>query len=121
MTALLHRENDDAFVIFEEQISGKFVQFAGSADEELLLDLPTQSLSEVEQARAKRFFEALKISGPRKYALYADKTLEIIGGVQTSFQTKFGRDPQLAARVALDIFEQVYEFPKDFVLIVAEN
>ena len=41
-----------AFVIIEEPRSGKFVQFAGSKDEPLLLDLPSQTLSPDEMAKS---------------------------------------------------------------------
>ena len=45
---LLLQNSDDAFVIFSEKVSGKFVQFVGSAHENLALDLPIQTLSENE-------------------------------------------------------------------------
>ena len=44
LQALLQRNNEDAFVIFEDKATGKFVQFAGSAEQPLLLDLPLQAL-----------------------------------------------------------------------------
>ena len=39
LSSLLKRQNEDAFVIFEDSVSKKFVQFAGSSTEPLLLDI----------------------------------------------------------------------------------
>src|SRR5262245_2363089 len=59
LEALLLREGKDRSVIFQERKSEKFVQFAGSTMEPLLLDLPSIPLSAEEMARAKTFFAKL--------------------------------------------------------------
>src|SRR4051812_16160716 len=60
---LVRRAADDRpWVIFEHP-TGKFVQFAGSVDEPLLLDLPWQPLSEAEFYRAATFFKRLGVTG----------------------------------------------------------
>jgi tetratricopeptide (TPR) repeat protein len=121
LSALLQRDNADAFIIFEEKETGKFIQFAGSKNEDLLLDLPSQTLSREEMARAKVLFEELGSSGPEKHAMYTDKSLEVIARIQTSFNMNFGRDFRRAAEVTLAVFERVYRFPAEFQLILKEN
>ena len=48
-------EDAGAFVVIENLESGKLVQFTGSLDRPLLLDLPSQTLSEAEFYRAVAF------------------------------------------------------------------
>src|SRR5262245_41738761 len=55
LAALRARTNDDAFVIFEDARSRKFVQFAGGVNHPLLLDLPIVGLHPSEVARAAEF------------------------------------------------------------------
>ena len=57
-----------AFLILEEPDSGKFVQFAGSREEPLMLDLPCQALSEKEAENARVFFEEHGVPEPQAYA-----------------------------------------------------
>jgi hypothetical protein len=121
LSGLLQRHNVDAFVIFEEKGSGKYVQFAGSANEGLLLDLPSQTLTEEEAKRAEVLFSELGIPGPETYEVYTDKSRKTAAGMQTSFQVDFGRDVVRAAMVTLAIFERVYRFPPDFHLVLTEN
>jgi len=121
LSALLHRTPGDAFVIFEEKGSGKFVQFARSPTEPLYLDLPAQTLSEEEMKRAKVLFAELGVSGPKEYEVYTDPTMREVTGTQISFNMDFGQDFQRATEVTLAIFERVYKFPPDFQLVLKEN
>lgn len=121
LLALTQRYSEDGFVIFEEKTTRKYVQFAGAGNEDLLLDLPYQTLSPAEVEKAKQLFEELGKSEPEKYALYTDKSLEVTAGIQTSFQINFGRDIEQAAMIALMIFERVYGFPPGFQLTIEEN
>jgi hypothetical protein len=121
LSALLQRDNPDAFVIFEEKSSRKFVQFAGSAHEELLLDLPAETLTAAEMERATLLFQELGMPGPETYPVYTDPSMTEVAGMQTSFNMRFGRDFKRAAQVALAIFRRVYGFPADFQLTLKEN
>ncbi|MCW5777742.1 MAG: hypothetical protein KIS87_15000 [Phycisphaeraceae bacterium] len=91
--------NDAAFAIIEHSQSGKFVQFAGSKREPLLLDLPAEALTPEEWERAERLFSSL-------------------GGTRTEsgFQLETGRDAGGAARIALRVFREVYLLPEDVEL-----
>jgi hypothetical protein len=44
------------FVIASDSLSNKFIQFAGSSNEFLIIDLPIQTLSPAEIKRAARLF-----------------------------------------------------------------
>ena len=95
------------FVIIEDAQSGKFVQFAGSEEEPLLLDLPSQTLSPDEMAKAKALFAELGYAGPESYQVQ-----ESPGGPddseQTSFSVKFRQDVDKATELAVAILHRVY-------------
>lgn len=119
LSALLKRTNEDAFVIFEDVQSGKFIQFAGRAGDTLLLDLPSQVLSEGEFDRAVRYFRS------HGQDLQEYDTLDQPGGKpvgrQASFQIVFAEDVERATQITLEIFSQVFEFPDDISLRIDRN
>lgn len=118
LRSLLGRENEDAFVIFEDAGSGKFVQFAGTATEPLLLDLPEQTLSEAEFYRAVAFFRRLGVVGDER------DLLDEPGGSAVGRQFSFNANPatvEEAADLALGVFREVYGLPDDFELTVTAN
>ena len=121
LSALLQRSNQDAFVIFEEKKTGKFVQFAGSRNEDLLLDLPNQALTELEASKAKVVLRDWGASDPQEYVVFTDEDMDTVAGRQISFQINFGRNVSQAAQACLAIFERVYDFPADFELLIEEN
>lgn len=92
--------NDAPFALIEHPPTGKFVQFAGSAQDPLMLDLPAQPLEPDERRRAEQSFASL-------------------GGTQSEsgFQLDAGRDAEEATRVTLRVFREVYELPEDAELI----
>ena len=87
LSSLLVRRNDDAFVIIEHPESRKFVQFAGSASEQLLLDLPSQTLSETEFYSAVQLFRKIGIAGDEHDVL--DEPDGQVVGKQFSFNVVF--------------------------------
>ena len=118
LSALLVRTNDDAYVIIEHQQSGKFVQFAGSASELLLLDLPWQTLSETEFYRAVEFFRRLGIVGAEH------DVFDEPGGRVVSQQFSFNMTIQTvdeASRIALDVLQNVFQIPRDCDLVITES
>ena len=120
LQALLQPTNEDAFVIFEDRATGKFVQFTGSAEEPLLLDLPLQALDTAERQRAQDLFRTFSLPGATAADLY-DKPGGTIVGQQVSYQLECGKDCTHAAETAMRIFEVVYGLPSAFDLIVEEN
>jgi hypothetical protein len=120
LAALLKRRYKNASVVFEERLSGKFVQFLGSREGTMLLDLPRQILDEAETTRAKQLFDDLGVDNPIEVHLIDPKTKQV-ADKRIAFQMAFGKDVKLAADVAVRIFTQVYGFPSNFELVVAKN
>ena len=121
LNRMLERTNEDAFVIFEERTNRKFVQFAGSVGSPLCLDLPSQTLNAEEMQRATALFSSFGVASPETHPTYTDAAKKIAAGQQVSFNLNLGKDVQLAAQITLAIFQQVYHYPTDFQLVIAEN
>lgn len=119
LTHLLNRPSG-AFVIIEEPKSGKFIQFAGSVDEPLLLDLPVKTLSPDEMDKAKKVFAEFGYTGPETYQLQ-----EYPGGPQagehTSFMVKFGSDIDRAAQFTVVVLHQIYRLDDSSRLKLTEE
>jgi hypothetical protein len=101
---LLRASNPDAWVVFADRATGKSVEFAGSALQPFLFDLPSRALNGEEMNRARVFF------GQR--------------GVEpepTGFSIDLGWDVEAAADLALGVFTEVYLLPRDFEPEVREN
>ncbi|QDT64742.1 hypothetical protein [Calycomorphotria hydatis] len=118
LSSLLVRRSDDAFVIIEHSETQKFVQFAGSATELLVLDLPSQTLSETEFYIAVELFRKMGVIGIDHDVL--DKPGGKVVGQQFSFNKTF-RSVDAATRTVEDIFAIVYGFPADCNLEITEN
>lgn len=118
LAKLLTRQDDEAFVIIEHRPTGKFVQFAGSASEMLLLDLPSQTLSELEFYRAVEFFRKIGIAGEEFNVL--DEPYGQVVGRQFTFNVEY-RSPGEAAQAVLALFRDVYQLPDDCELQITED
>lgn len=118
LSSLLVRQNDDALVIIEHAETKKYVQFAGSAREQLLLDLPSQTLSETEFYNAVQLFRKMGVIGDEHDVL--DKPDGQVVGQQFSFNVTF-RSVGDATDTVEDIFTNVYGFPSDCDLEIIEN
>jgi hypothetical protein len=125
LALVLRAEMDRAWVIFSERQSEKFVQFirtdtnqeAGPQD--LLLDLPFQTLNRDEEPRAEAFFreagvraKEAEVCAPR-WAVWAVRRPWLV------YRMPFGRDLDAAADAAVQVFARVYQFPADFELAIA--
>jgi len=107
---LCQPEDDFPFVVVEEHASGKFVQFGGSATRPLFLDLPWQTLSEIEFYRAVAYFQRMGVAGAEEEMLDAPGGKVV--GTEFTFQMSF-RTVDAAVVVASAVFEEVYQFPSD--------
>lgn len=112
---LLNRTESGAFVIFVDAHTGNFIQFFGSKEEPLVLDLSTAKLSDAEMERAVELFAAEGID----YAGGDDGRPH--AGEEESFSVNLGRDPDRATELALRIFSGVYGSTSDFTLKIEEN
>jgi len=109
-----------AYLIIEDVKSGKFVQFSGSIDEPLLLDLPSQTLSSGEMMQAKALFTKLGYPGPETYQLQKYPG-GLPAGEQTSFMVNFGKDIENATELTLIVFHQVYGLEHNAKLNIIEG
>lgn len=112
---LLHRSEIGAFVMFVDSHTGNIIQFLGSKERELILDLPTADLSEEERQRAVELFAAEGID----HAEVDDAKNQ--AGAEDAFSVNLGRDPKRAAALALRIFADVYGSSSDFTLKIEGN
>lgn len=119
LSRLLSRTDGNAFVILEHKASGKFVQFAGSKSEPLLLDLPRQALNSAELERAMVLFRGL--GSDLEESPILDRPGGEVIGTQSGFQLKLGQDTKQAADLALRIFAEVFQLPRDSPLSIEEN
>ncbi len=117
LSTLLKAKASDAFVIFEEKETGKYVQFAGSVREPLLFDLPVVALDNAELKRAC----AVLGREPETEQIYTDPTATVPAGEMAHFTISLGRDIQEGARLTCAIFRDVYQFPPDFQLTINQN
>ena len=118
ISALLTRDNEDAFVIFEHVKTGKFVQFAGAVNGVFMLDLPSETLSEDEFLKATQYFKALGIEVLEYDAFELDG--DRVVGKNITFNQDFRSVPE-ATQAVLDIFDQVYGFADDCDISITEN
>jgi hypothetical protein len=109
LDSLLAQPDDTgAFVIIEDAASQKFVQIAGSRERPLLLDLPAQTLSEVEFYRAVAFFKRRGVVGQEH------ELLDTPGGrpVTEQFTFQLQLESVSAAIEVVDaLFVEVYRLP----------
>ncbi len=119
LNTLLARINEDAFVIIEEVLTKKFVQFSGNKAMQLLLDLPSQTLNKKEIKRAETLFIefGLPIETYPTYNRPGGKKVAL----QRSFIMELGNDTRKAALIAMRIFKEVYGFSDSFNLAIEEN
>lgn len=95
-------------VIIEEPTSKKFVQFGWKT---LMVDLPSQTLSDDEMRRAEIVMARFDIP-KRTYPIGTPNDTVL----QTTFQKHLGSDAELAVRVTDAVFREVYLFPPDVQL-----
>ena len=117
LCSLLAKPSEDKPWVIIEHDSGIFVQFAGSATEPLLLDLPWQPMSEAEFYRAVVYFKKFGVVGDEveMFDLQGNRA-----DPQFTFNMTF-RSGDIATKVALDIFDEVYGLPRDSELAIATS
>jgi len=111
---LMNRKNKDAFVIFEDAKTKRFVQFAGGQNQVFWLDLPIETLkTDEEKSRAKDFFTSNQTS----LTVAKDSWSNII----KTYNMDLGRDYKKAAQATLDIFKKIYLTTDNLELNIIEN
>ncbi len=116
LAGLLDLPDVGASVVLSDAEGGKCVQFAGG-NHALLLDLPRQALDESEYARAGEYFARLRDRPRDQYATQSSDGTTMVA--EDGFQVNV-TDIDQAARLALEVFNEVYQLPSDFPLVVEQ-
>lgn len=103
---LLTRGPDDAFVIFEDAATKRFVQFRRIA-EGIELDFPVIDLEDDQRRRADDYFRRLGVPLAE---------VELRRGSIETYQLPLGSDAARGARIALELFTVVFQLPPDLKL-----
>ena len=103
---LVRKEGDGWFMIIEDPRTRKFIQFAWGATEGFIFDLPSQALDQIELQRAKEVLSNYDIV-LETWAVY-DRPNGKVVGEQSGFNKDIGDAPELAKKIALDVFKEVY-------------
>ena len=104
---LVRKEGDGWFMIIEDSRTRKFVQFVWGATEGLTFDLPSQTLNQVELERAKKVLANYDIV-LETWELY-DRPNGKVVGEQSGFNKDISNSPELAKKIALDVFLEIYK------------
>ncbi|MES0828476.1 tetratricopeptide repeat protein [Ruegeria sp. SCP11] len=114
------RERPEGFVIIEQRPAGKFVQFATSANRNILMNVPYQALSDAENERAAKFFADRDFDASYEALVYGPATSKQVG-VQRSYEVILDEDGGAAAKLAEDFFAEVYLFSDGFSFYIEEQ
>jgi hypothetical protein len=101
----------DRFVVFTDQATGRFVQFANTGLGALALDLPVMELDEGELERARAFFRDRDTEGP----------IQVTRGIESAIM-HFDSDTteiRYAAETTMGIFTQVFGVEPNFDLDIS--
>jgi hypothetical protein len=116
---LVERSNEDAFVIIEDNSTKKFVQFAGGKMQDLVFDLPTQTLSSHELVRAKDALARFNIQ-LEEWNVY-DRPGGKVVGTQSGFSKNLGKDVDIATEIAWTTLTEIYRLGQALDLSIEEN
>ena len=103
---LCRRDAGEAFSIFEDVGTRKFVQFAGGAGESLKLDLPSMQFKDLDDVRAQNFFARLPQPCER-YDIGSPGSEDL----DHAYLVDFGSDVESAADAALGVLHEVFLIP----------
>lgn len=118
LAALQKRTNDDAFLVIEDRMTKKFVQFGGGGGGDCWVDVPSQTISEAEYPRA--------ISQFRKYDTAGEMRLDLdrLGPARPRKEFQLNLTiPSLdrAAQFVVEFFRAVYLVEGELRLGYEEN
>ncbi len=116
---LRSRTNEDAFLIIEEKKTNKFVQFAKDNENNLIFDLPDQTLTLAEQARGRMLLRSYNIVYEEWEVL--DKPDGKVVGTQKGFNKNLGKDLDAITEITYAVFTKIYLFVEPIKLSIIEN
>ncbi len=103
---LVRKEGDGWFMIIEDPRTRKYIQFVWGTTEGFIFDLPSQALDQIELQRAKEVLSNYDIV-LETWAVY-DRPNGTVVGEQSGFNKDIGDAPELAKKIALDVFIEIY-------------
>lgn len=113
------RPNSDAFLVVEESRAKKFVQFAKDSANNLIFDLPGQTLT------SEEFTRALDVLKPYGITLDEWEVFDKPGGkvvdTQKGFTKNLGKDIEVVTEIAYAVFTKIYLFVEPIQLSISEN
>lgn len=112
LVKMMNKKGPYTFVIFEEVKSGKFVQFAGNKNEELLFDFPSQQLSKDQFQRAEALLNNYAIKHETS-PTYTDETETTVNGTFSTFSKRINNDIDLAVELTSKIMIDVFGFDEN--------
>jgi len=115
LTKMMDKEGPYTFVIIEEPESGKFVQFAGNKNEELLFDFPSEQLSKKEFELASKILLNYDIHHETS-PTYTDESETTQNGTLSTFSKRIKNDVDLAVELTSKIMIDVFEFDENITL-----
>lgn len=107
LTKLLDRKDNSAYMIIEGCGFRRFVQFAVGKQGQLILDLPSTQMNELERVRAKDFFAKLGVAPNPKFRRY------------DLYQLDLGQDCNRGAELTCRIFTDLFAAPQGFKIQVS--
>ncbi|MDH5324793.1 MAG: hypothetical protein OEZ68_21525 [Gammaproteobacteria bacterium] len=119
LMSLLQNQSIDAYTVFLDKASGRYIQFAGTQNQKLTLDLPVQSLSEHEFETAQAVFR--EYGSDLEVMPLVNRPGGEIVDAHFGFHLQFGQECAAAARVAYYIMLTVFDLKQDFELAIEQN
>jgi hypothetical protein len=105
--AKLLEQPEGGFLIINLRDSNNFIQFAGSAVEDLIFDFPTAQLSESQKLKAAAYFQKHWIDAENN-KLTTHPGGEPAGTINT-YSRSFSRDTAAAAALATEVLDAVFD------------
>lgn len=116
---LLQRPNRDAFLIIEENTTTKFVQFSKDNADNLIFDLPDQTLTSEEITRALQVLKRYELSHA-EWEVFDQPGGKVVG-IQKGFTRNVGKDIDVITEIAYTVFTEIYLFVEPIHLSMTEH
>ena len=112
-------KTEDAFIIFENQSTENFVQFAKSKKSNFVLNIPMNCIDSIEYIRTEKYFK--KITKNEIGEILFDKSNGLPRGKNKQFYMVLPDNSEIVTGVVLGFFTEVYKLPAEFKLRIEES
>ena len=118
LESLLRVEGRPVYLTIEDLKTGKILQFAGSSQDKLYMNLPAKDFSESDVRRAMSVLNPYKISFEDE-PLYLDEEGRNMGDSLRTFSKNLGDNIDLALEICSKVFFDIYRADDDIRLRVS--